>query len=87
MKYRGAIVTDSIEARGVLRYSSLEVAAERSIDGGADLVLMTGSGSWKRVYPHLLSKAEQSPEFRRKVAKAAQRVLALKRKLGLRPPG
>jgi beta-N-acetylhexosaminidase len=87
MKYRGVIVTDSIEARGVLRYSSLEVAAERSIDAGADLVLMTGSGSWKRVYPRLLSKAEHSAEFRRKVASAARRVRALKRKLGLRAPG
>jgi beta-N-acetylhexosaminidase len=86
MKFRGAIVTDSIEARGVLRYSSVEVAAERSIAAGADLVLMTGSGSWKRVYPHLLKKAQSSPAFRRKVVKAAQRVLQLKRKLGLRPP-
>jgi beta-N-acetylhexosaminidase len=86
MKFRGAIVTDSIEARGVLRYSSVEVAAERSIDAGADLVLMTGSGSWKRVYPHLLSKAQRSPEFRRKVASASRRVLSLKRQLGLRRP-
>jgi beta-N-acetylhexosaminidase len=86
MKFKGAIVTDSIEARGVLRYSSVEVAAERSIDAGADLVLMTGSGSWKRVFPHLLAKARRSPQFRRKVATAAKRVLALKRRLGLRPP-
>jgi beta-N-acetylhexosaminidase len=85
MKFRGAIVTDSIEARGILRYSSVEVAAERSIAAGADLVLMTGSGSWKRVYPHLLKKAQSSPAFRRKVARAARRVMELKRKLGLRP--
>lgn len=86
MKFRGAIVTDSIEARGVLRYSSVEVAAERSIAAGADMVLMTGSGSWKRVFPHLLMKAQSSPAFRRKVARAARHVLVLKRKLGLRPP-
>jgi beta-glucosidase-like glycosyl hydrolase len=79
-------VTDSIEARGVLRYSSVEVAAERSIAAGADMVLMTGSGSWKRVFPHLLGKAKSSPAFRRKVARAARRVLVLKRKLGLGPP-
>jgi beta-N-acetylhexosaminidase len=81
MKYRGVIVTDSIEAAGVLRYSSVEVAAERSVSAGADLVLMTGSGSWKRVYPHLLAKAERSPAFRRRVAQAARRVLVLKRRL------
>lgn len=84
MKYRGVIVTDSIEAQGVLHYSSVEVAAERSIDAGADMVLMTGSGSWKRVYPHLLAKARRSPAFRRKVEKAAARVAKLKRQLELR---
>jgi beta-glucosidase-like glycosyl hydrolase len=86
MKYRGAIVTDSIEARAVLHYSSLEVAAERSLDAGSDIVLMTGSGSWKRVYPYLLRKAERSPAFRRKVEKAAARVARLKQRLRLRPP-
>lgn len=85
LRFRGAIVTDSIEAKGILRYSSVEVAAERSIDAGADLVLMTGAGSWKRVYPHLLRKAERSAAFRGKVAGAAQRVRRLKKGLGLRP--
>lgn len=84
MKYRGVIITDSIEAQGVLHYSSVEVAAERSIDAGADMVLMTGSGSWKRVYPHLLRKAQRSPAFRRKVEAAAERVARLKQRLGLR---
>jgi beta-N-acetylhexosaminidase len=84
MKYRGVIVTDSIEAKGVLHYSSVEVAAERSIAAGADMVLMTGSGSWKRVYPHLLAKARRSPAFRRKVEAAAARVAKLKQLLSLR---
>jgi beta-N-acetylhexosaminidase len=86
MKFRGVIVTDSIEAKAVLRYSSVQVAAERSLDGGADLVLMTGSASWKLVFPRLLEKARRSPEFRRKVERAAKRVIALKRKLGLPAP-
>jgi beta-N-acetylhexosaminidase len=85
MKYRGVIVTDSIEAQGVLHYSSVEVAAERSIDAGADMVLMTGSGSWKRVYPHLLRKARSSSSFRRKIEAAAAGVARLKQRLRLRP--
>ena len=79
--YRGVVVTDSIEADAVLRRSSVAVAAERSLTAGADLVLMTGSGSWKLVFPHVLRRAWRSPAFRARVNEAASRVLALRRKL------
>lgn len=54
---------------------------------GADIVLMTGSGSWKLVYPRLLRRARTDRRFRARVREAAGRVLALKRRLGLRAPG
>ena len=57
----------------------------RSLSAGADLMLMTGSGSWNEVYPHLLERARRSPSFRARVREAAGRVLALKRELELRP--
>ena len=79
--YGGVVVTDSIEADAVLRRSSVAVAAERSLAAGADLVLMTGSGSWKLVFPHLLRRARRSRAFRARVDKAAARVLALRRRL------
>ena len=79
--FRGVVVTDSIEAEAVLRRSPVAVAAERSIAAGADLVLMTGSGSWKLVYPRLLRRARRSAPFRRRVAEAAGRVTRLKRAL------
>ena len=41
---RGAVVTDSIEAQAVLDRSDVGVAAERSVEAGSDLILMTGSG-------------------------------------------
>lgn len=84
--FKGAVVTDSIEAQAVLARSGVAEAAERSVDAGADLVLMTGSGSWNQVQPRLLGRARRDPAFRAKVRRAAGRVLALKRRLGLRTP-
>ena len=86
LSFRGVVVTDSIEARAVLDRSDIATAAERSIAAGADLVLMTGSGSWNEIYPALLERARRDSGFRARVAEAATRVLALKRRLGLRAP-
>lgn len=85
--FRGVVVTDSIEAQAVLERSNVAVAAERSIAAGADLVLMTGSGSWNLVQPRLLRRARGDRRFRARVHEAAARVLALKRRLGLRAAG
>ena len=84
MGFEGAVVTDSIEAQAVLDRSGVAEAAERSVQAGVDLVLMTGSGSWNEVYPRLLRRARRDPAFRERVAESADRVLALKRRLGLR---
>jgi beta-N-acetylhexosaminidase len=81
--FRGVAITDSIEAQAVLDRSGVATAAVRSIAAGADIVLMTGSGSWNLVYPRLLRTARRSPTFRERVRESAARVLALKRRLGL----
>ena len=81
------IVTDSLEAQAVLHRSGVAEAAERSLRAGADLILMTGSASWNEVFPRLLRTARTSPAFRRRIDESAARVLALKRRLGLRAPG
>ena len=83
MGFDGAVVTDSIEAQAVLDRSGVAQAAERSVEAGADLVLMTGSGSWNEVQPRLLRRARRDRAFRARVGEAAGRVLALKRRLGL----
>lgn len=83
--FRGVVVTDSLEADAVLSRSDVATAAERSLSAGADLLLMTGSGSWNEVYPRLLGRARRSRAFRARVREAAGRVLALKRELKLRP--
>ncbi|MEX1141070.1 MAG: glycoside hydrolase family 3 N-terminal domain-containing protein [Thermoleophilaceae bacterium] len=83
--YRGVVVTDSIEAQAVLDRSDVATAAVRSIEAGADLVLMTGSGSWNLVYPRLLRRARRSPAFRARVEESARRVLGIQRRLRLTP--
>ncbi len=87
LHFEGAVVTDSIEAQAVLARSDVAEAALRSVEAGADLVLMTGSGSWNEVYPMLLERAEADPGFAARVREAAGRVAALKRRLGLKPAG
>lgn len=84
--FDGAVITDSIEAQAVLDRSDVATAAERSVEAGNDLVLMTGSGSWNLVYPRLLERARSDSGFRARVEESAARVLALKRRLGLRAP-
>jgi beta-N-acetylhexosaminidase len=84
--FKGVVITDSMEAAAVLKRSSLETAALRSIAAGADLLLLTGSGSFPRVEKQLLIGARQSPKFRARIAEAAARVIALKRSLGLGAP-
>jgi beta-N-acetylhexosaminidase len=84
--FKGATITDSIEAEAVLRRFKVAEAAERSLAAGADLVLMTGSASWRLAFPRVLDRARRDPAFRRRVRQAAARVLALKRRLGLRAP-
>jgi beta-N-acetylhexosaminidase len=79
--FDGVIVTDSLEAAAVLARSGIATAAERSIRAGADLILMTGSGSWNVVYPRLLKEARRDPAFRKRIRDAAARVLALKKQL------
>jgi beta-N-acetylhexosaminidase len=86
LRFTGVVMTDSIEAAAVRRRSSVQTAAVRSVTAGADIVLMTGPGSFRLIYPRLLAEARRSPAFRRRVRAAAARVLELKRQLGLPPP-
>ena len=61
--FDGVVITDSLEADAVL-------AAHRSrcsgavARGGADLLLMTGRGSWIHVFQYLLRRARISPALR-----------------------
>ena len=83
--FRGVVVTDSMEAEASLATGSITRASERAVRAGVDLVLLTGRGSYPRVYEHLLTVARSSAEFRARVRESAARVLALKQR-GARAP-
>jgi beta-N-acetylhexosaminidase len=77
--FRGVVVTDSMEAQASLATGAIESVSERAVRAGADLVLLTGQGSYAPVYRHLLAVARRLPAFRARVRESAARVLALKR--------
>jgi beta-N-acetylhexosaminidase len=79
--FRGVVMTDSMEAAAVRATGSLEQAAIRSVQAGADIVLTTGQGSWIRVYHALLAEARRSPSFAARVRGSAARVNALQHTL------
>jgi beta-glucosidase-like glycosyl hydrolase len=72
------VVTDSMEAAASLATGPITAASERAVRAGADLLLLTGRGSYRPVYEHLLTKARHSTSFRARLRVAAARVLALK---------
>ena len=76
--FEGVIVTDSMEAAASLATGTVEAASERALRAGADLLLLTGRGSYTPVRRHLTAAARRSPALRARVREAAARVLALK---------
>lgn len=83
--FRGVVVTDSLEAQASLASGSITKVSERALRAGADLLLLTGKGSYEPVYEHLLAAATRSPQVRARVREAAARVLALKSRGAGRP--
>ena len=76
--FRGVAITDSMEATASLATGSITAVSERALRAGADLVLLTGRGSYTPVYAHLVAAAERSAALRARVREAAARVLALR---------
>jgi beta-N-acetylhexosaminidase len=81
--FEGIVMTDSLEAQASLDTTGADVgaAAVRSLAAGADLLLMTGPGSFPLVRDAVLARARRSPAVRARVAEAATRSLALRRTL------
>jgi beta-N-acetylhexosaminidase len=77
--FDGIVVTDSMEASASLATGDIETVSERAVRAGADLVLLTGRGSYAPVYERLLERARSWPAFRERVRESAARVLDLKR--------
>jgi beta-N-acetylhexosaminidase len=84
--FRGVVITDSMEAAASLATGTVEEASQRALEAGADLLLLTGRGSFTPVHRALLTAARRSRVLRERVREAAARVLALKAG-PVRPPG
>ena len=55
--FDGVVVTDSMEAEASLATGGIATVCERALREGADLVLLTGRGTYAPVYRHLLALA------------------------------
>ena len=60
--FDGVVVTDSLEARASLSTARFR-SRRRAVRAGADLLLLTGRGSYQPVYDHLLAVARTDPAF------------------------
>jgi beta-N-acetylhexosaminidase len=80
--FRGVVITDSLEARAALAGTTVTAAAAASLGAGADLLLLTGDGSFRPVSLALMARATSDHAFRARVRDAASRVLALRARLG-----
>jgi beta-N-acetylhexosaminidase len=85
--FGGVVVTDSLEAQASLSTGTITTVSERAIRAGADLLLLTGRGSYRPVYEHLLAVAKRDAAFRARVRESSARVLALKSRGALPPLG
>jgi len=78
MGFDGVVVTDSMEAAASLATGDITTVSERSLRAGADLLLLTGQGSFAPVSEHLGEAARDSTGLRLRVRESAARVLDLK---------
>jgi beta-N-acetylhexosaminidase len=76
--FDGVVITDSMEASASLATGDVATVSERAVRAGADIVLLTGRGSYAPVYEHLLELARGSLPFRERVRESAARVLDLR---------
>jgi len=79
--YRGLIASDDLEMGGVLAAAPIEKAAVQHIRAGGDVCLICHQQEFVvRAYEELTRKSEKDRSFARRVAEAARRVLAFKKK-------
>lgn len=83
--FDGVVMTDSLEAEAVDAATpgdaDVAAAAVRSLAAGADLLLLTGPGSFPLARRALIAAARADPAIRARVAESAGRVLSLRDRL------
>jgi beta-N-acetylhexosaminidase len=79
--YRGLVISDDLEMGGVQTAAPIDEAAVDTLRAGADMFLVCHNEAhvW-RTYEAVVREAENDPKFARRVAAAAQRVMAFKKR-------
>ncbi len=80
--YQGLVVSDDMEMGGILTQASIEEAAVKAILAGIDLIEICHNPLLiVRAYEAVLSEAEHSAAFRRRVERSSRHVLAHQKRL------
>ncbi len=88
LKYKGLIITDELNMKGVTKNFTLQNATYESLTAGADMVLF----NWEenktiKAFNYVLKKASRNKELIKRIDESYKRVIALKNRnelLGLR---
>lgn len=88
IRFRGLILSDDMEMGGILTHCSIEDASIKAVLAGTDLIEICRDPSLiVRAYEALLSEAERSPAFSRRVKSSSLRVMQFKERfLTAQPP-
>lgn len=79
LRFRGLVISDDMEMGGILTQSSIEDAAVKAVLAGNDLIEICRDPSLSlRAYEAILSEAERSPAFRRRITKSSRRIANFK---------
>lgn len=82
MQFAGLTISDDLEMGGILTRCSIEEAAVKSVLAGTDLIEICRDPSLiLRAYEALLSEAERSLAFRKRVESSCRRVIEAKQRL------
>lgn|SRR3954447_23274800 len=83
LNFKGAAITDDLEAGAIRATMSVPEAAVEAIVAGADMVQVSSPGDVDKVRKALLDAADEGRISSERLADAAARVLELKRQAGL----
>jgi len=80
--FLGLVLSDDMEMGGILAHCSIEEAAVQAVLAGTDLIeICRDPALILRAYEALLTEAERSPAFRKRVASSSRRVTESKHRL------
>jgi len=84
LRYSGLVISDDMEMGGILTQRSMDDAAVEAIAAGADVLeICRNPALILMAYEALLSEAEGSPSFRRRVEQIVGRIIRCKARLTL----